>query len=379
MVFCKRFFIICFSSIYFFTICNGNLLAVTRKNSKTKSKSGRNAKKRSVVPTTNLASQQDEASTQTEVTSENVANTTQTTNTTVSNNLAIDTTSSVSEGNEEIEVVISEDQQLKTVPTDEKWEDFKFCMQQQCMGGPEQPLNVECYKTLNFDNAFQSCKVMIGDVAKHKTFERYFQEIFLIEEQEKACQTMFSGTWNKVNKTCDLEITFTRKYSSKVKTAALKNDKVGCNDNKKKLFSFSATSSLKLTCSHDIFGLDACYSDPVTAQANDIGLGIGIGTTIVGVLAGTASGVAAGLSTKGDEKYNDEGKVIGHETATAGQSAWNGISTGLQAGTGMIMEGVGQIVTAKASSGDVGPEVTGTCKLPDGVVYTEGSVMQISW
>lgn len=385
MIFGKRFFIISVSSILFLTICDKNLLAVTKKRVK-QTKAGRNAKKRSAVPDTNIASQQSESTSSNETTSTVVATPTTTTtttvqqaNTAVSNDLAIDATPSAPVEPEEITVVISEDQQLKTVTSDEKWEDFKLCMQQQCMGGPEQPLNVECYKLLNFDNAFQSCKIMIGDGSKYKLFERYFKEVLLVNEQEKACQTMFSGQWNKEDKVCNIEITFTRKYSSKVKNAALKNDKVGCNDNKKKIISISATKVSNTTCSYNLFGLNPCYSDPPNATTNEIGFGMGIATVIVGSAAGAGAGLAAAFSTKGEETYDSKGNVNGHKDATGVQMTFNGISAGMQMGNGMIMDGVGNIVQATTSAQDVGPEVKGACKLPDGTIYQEGSIMQIAW
>ncbi|MGN0929510.1 MAG: hypothetical protein ACI4N3_02620 [Alphaproteobacteria bacterium] len=383
MEFCKRFFVVCISCIYFLGICDEISFAARRSVSKKTSRSKSSPKKRSSsakTMTSSLASNETENTESPAPVNVEPANT-EKTNTLEVTNVADNTTEETANNNEpvEIELLIPEEQQIKNVVNDENWEDFKFCMQQQCMGGPEQPLNVECYKTLNFDNAFQSCKVMINDVSKYKNFERYFKEFLLIEEQEKACQTIFAGTWDKNENVCNIEITFTRQYKSKVKNSALKNDKVGCNDNKKIVKSISASKDLKFTCTYEAFGLNACYSDPNTAQANEIGLIVGIGTTVVGATAGVVSGFAAAANAKGDATYNEDGNITGHEDATKGQKVWGGLSAGLQAGSGMVMEGVSQIATAKVSSNDVGSPVKGICKLPDGTTYSEGSVMQLSW
>lgn len=45
----------------------------------------------------------------------------------------------------------------------------------------------------------------------------------------------------------------------------------------------------------------------------------------------------------------------------------------------MVLQGVGQMVTAGVSKNDVGSKVQGSCKLPDNVVYSEGSVMELAW
>ncbi|MBD5405650.1 hypothetical protein HDR59_03830 [bacterium] len=399
----KRLLTICFASIYLCVIYADSLLSATKKSSAKKSSSSKkkssnkNKGKRAMAPSAtkalnnmmqNVEVQETGTSTQTTTAETSVAETT-------NNETASTETASESV---EINIELTDEQLYKTVPSHEKWEDFKFCMQQQCMGGPEQPANVECYKSLNFDNAFQSCKIMIGDASKYSIFEKYFKEDFLREEQAAACADLFAGNWNAEKKTCDVAITYTRKYESKAKM--LKNSRVGCNDNKTKVVSIPTNgSSVKLNCSYEVFGLSACYSDSAEQKGNEIGMVIGGVTAGVGLLAGVASGVVAATQKTTETKAikdKETGKVIGSETVvkqkevkdrktgevklkdeTAG--AWAGISAGLQAGQGMVLQGVGQMVTAGVSKNDVGEPVLGTCKLPDNVTYSEGSYMELGW
>lgn len=251
-----------------------------------------------------------ETSIETTTTTTSTTTPTTTTETIATETTANTNTETVSES-VNIDVELSDDQLYKTVPNHEKWEDFKFCMQQQCMGGPEQPLNVECYKSLNFDNAFQSCKIMIGDASKYSIFEKYFKEVLLPEEQAAACDSQFSGKWNAEKKTCDVTITYTRKYESKAKM--LKNSKVGCNDNKTKVVSIPTNgTSVKMNCTYEVFGLNACYADNAEQKANEIGMVIGGVTAGVGVLAGVASGIVAGTQkiTETNTIKDSEGNEI---------------------------------------------------------------------
>ena len=398
---CKRLLTICFASIYLCVIYADSLLSATKKSSakkssssKKKTSSNKKTGKRSAAQsaTTSLSNMmQDVAVANTETSTQTTATATSVVETT---NNEISSTETASE-NVNIEISLTDDQLYKTVPNHEKWEDFKFCMQQQCMGGPEQPSNVECYKSLNFDNAFQSCKIMIGDASKYSIFEKYFKEVFLPEEQASACVSLFSGNWNAEKKTCDVTITYTRRYESRAKSSMRAKD-VGCNDARTKIVSIPTNgSSSKMNCTYEAFGLGPCYEDSAKLEANKSALIMGSISTGVGALAGVAAGLTAGLKkqTKTEEIRDDDGKVIGTKTVDVKKldkdgnetnkyeraGAWEGITAGLEASKGMILEGTAQLVTAKASQNEHGEPVRGTCKLPDNTAYSEGSLMQLSW
>ena len=49
---------------------------------------------------------------------------------------------------------LEQENEIPDMSKDEDWEDFRLCMQQSCSGGDDQPNNVQCYKSLNFDNVF---------------------------------------------------------------------------------------------------------------------------------------------------------------------------------------------------------------------------------
>lgn len=387
----KRLLTICFASIYLCVIYADSLLSANKKktnSSRKKTHSKTNNKKRAMAPSASKALSNTIQEEVPEGETQTTSNTTETSvpETTVNTNNETTSTGTASE-NVKIDIELTDNQLYKTVPSHEKWEDFKFCMQQQCMGGPEQPANVECYKNLNFDNAFQSCKIMIGDASKYGIFEKYFKEVFLPEEQAVACDNLFTGKWNAEKKTCDITITYTRKYDSKA-GKLMKNSKVGCNDNKTKVVSIPSNgNSIKLNCSYENFGLNPCYSDSANVKANEVAMIIGGVSAGVGVLAGVAAGVTAGLKKETETKTtkDSEGNLI-TSTSTVMKNgkeqragAWEGINAGLQAGQGMLLEGVGQMVTAAASKNDVGEAVQGTCKLPDNVTYSEGSIMELSW
>lgn len=400
----KSFFVISFINIYFLGICNTELLSASKKVSKKQSgknkKKSSNKNKRSLSSSNNTITETDEEE---NIDSEDDVEVN--TNRTISNNLVINTSPDVVAQAEVTPVVpVSDisDEELKNVVNDSSWKDFKYCMQQQCMGGPEQPNNVECYKSVNFDTAFKSCKAMIADTSKQKLYERYFKEIFIIDEQSEACSSMFAGNWNSAKKTCDITVSYVRKYKSKA-TGMMKNDKVGCDDNAKQIFHLSSTgSSVKFTCSHDVFNLGECYEDNANLQTNQIGLYMGIAQAATGVAVAAASGIAAATQFKRDKSDSDKDKdsssketkpkettpkeTTTESTTTAkkdkgdtGAKVAAGFKAGLEAGQGAMLAGASSITQAMVAKKDVGETVNGTCQLPDGTVKSEGSVVEIAW
>lgn len=394
----KSFFVISFISIYLFGICDNEILAATKKSSKkqsAKNKKKTSKNKRSLASSNTTVKEAEE-----ETVSDNSQETVENTNKTVSNNLVIDTSpeapavtnvtetatvdaapvavaASSSDGN----FVIDEETE-KSILNDKTWKDFEFCMQQQCMGGPEQPNNVECYKSINLDNTFNSCKPMITDSAKQKLFQNYFKEVFLVNEQKEACQELFSGKWDSSKKNCDITVSYVRKYKSNA--SFMKNDKVGCDDNVQKVYSLPTNgSSIKFTCNHNTFNLEECYADNEKLKANQVGMIMGIAQTVVGAGTMVAAGAVAAGNVKGEEKEitDDKGKVTGttHDKATGSQKAAAFFSEGLTSGSGTMMSGVGQIAEAYYASKDTGAKVNGTCKLPDGTIKSEGSIVELSW
>ncbi len=402
-MFNKKVVCISFLSIYFFNICS--VFSATRKPassssrkvSKTTTRRVKRAQAPSVaksiigmenmessignavqVDTSSQLAVQPVQTTQTMPATQNQSTSTTQTTTTTTTNTTTTTTQNTAVAPE---VFVSEEQKINAVPADPDWQEFKFCMQQQCMGSAEQPTNVQCYKSINFDNAFQSCKVMIKDVAKYDLFSKYFTDVYLINEQEEACRNIYSGKYNRDKQSCDISINFSRKYVSNAKV--LKNDLVGCNDNINKTWSITAVKTTRITCSHDAFGLGACYSDNPEQTGNEIALYTGIGSTVLGVGVGVTSGVLAGMNATeqvSTGNYTEDGnEILKTEQAGTSKKVFEGISEGWQAGSGLITSGVGQIITSTVSAKNVGPEVFGRCSLPDGRVVQEGSIIELSW
>lgn len=397
----KKIILLSMICIYSFSICSFDVFAKPKKSqSKSKKKSNKKTN-RKVVKSISAKIHDTEAEAEvnnTEATEKEVkeTKTVATTNTYVkmtnassdseATENASETTSETAKTEEAEEKTeeVNEEQLINGIPADESWDEFKFCMQQQCMGSPEQPNNVECYKTINYDNAFQSCKIVIKDTSKYDLYEKYFTTVYLVNEQEEACRQIYAGTWIKDKQACEIAITYTRKYKSNAKV--LKNERVGCNDKKVKKWYISTKKAQRITCSYESFGLDACYADSADQTANEIALWTGIGTTAIGLAAGVASGISAGVSatkketvTKKDSKGNETTDSIEVAETNKNKKVWTGVSAGLQAGSGMALQGASQIATAAISSQNVGNQVRGRCSLPDGTAYQEDSVIELSY
>lgn len=395
----KKIILLSMIGIYSFSICSFDVFAKPKKSqSKSKKKSNKKTNRKVVKSiSAKMQDTEDEAevnnteATETEVketktvetTSGYVKMTNESSDSEATENASESETAKTEEAEEKTEEV-NEEQLINGIPADESWDEFKFCMQQQCMGSPEQPNNVECYKTINYDNAFQSCKIVIKDTSKYDLYEKYFTTVYLVNEQEEACRQIYAGTWIKDKQACEIAITYTRKYKSNAKV--LKNERVGCNDKKVKKWYISTKKAQRITCSYESFGLDACYADSADQTANEIALWTGIGTTAIGITAGVVSGISAGMNatkketvTKKDSKGNETTDSIEVAETNKNKKVWTGVAAGLEAGSGMALQGASQIATASISSQNVGNQVRGRCSLPDGTAYQEDSVIELSY
>lgn len=391
----KKIILLSMIGIYSFGICSFDVFAKPKKSqSKSKKKSNKKTNRKVVKSiSAKIQDTEDEVNnteaTETEetksvATTSGYVKTTNASSDSETTENASESETAKTEEEEEKTAEVNEEQLINGVPADESWDEFKFCMQQQCMGSPEQPNNVECYKTINYDNAFQSCKIVIKDTSKYDLYEKYFTTVYLVNEQEEACREIYSGTWIKDKQACEVAITYTRKYKSTAKV--LKNERVGCNDKKVKKWYISTKKAQRITCSYESFGLDACYADSADQTANEIALWTGIGTTAIGLAAGVASGISAGVSatkkqtvTKKDSNGNETTDSIEVAETNKNKKVWTGVSAGLQAGSGMALQGASQIATAAVSSQNVGNQVRGRCSLPDGTAYQEDSVIELSY
>lgn len=299
----------------------------------------------------------------------------------------------VDEAEEEVETTKSSSG-VADMSTDPEWEDFRICMQQNCAGGDEQPLNVECYKTLNFENAFSVCKDYLSDESKIKDFKKYFSGPFIKQEKKAFCEgEIWKGKFNEANGRCAITVTFNRNKVdakhhgcsrvSKTKTWYLDNKNYICDG-------------------EAVFGVSPCYHDSANAEAaktQKITAGI---TLAMGAITGVAAAFATTRNYKekgndeyarnedGSLKYDNEGKAIKIEAET---KTWSkdadkefkknalttGIMDGLAASSGSLATGGTQLASAILSEKERGQREYGRCELPNGTMINEGNSIKLSW
>ena len=338
------------------------------------------------------------------------------TQTTATQNQVINTTNVVETAVAD-NVSTEQENEIPDMSKDEDWEDFRLCMQQSCSGGDDQPNNVQCYKSLNFDNVFANCKLLV-DSSKQEDFREYFTGPFLLQEQKEFCEgDYWSGKFDEKTKKCNLSVKYNRPaYSGKVyKCGAVSSTKTWSLDGK------------TYTCLGENFGASACYQDSPNVAAAQMQQITGIFTLATGAIAATASVVStlkdvktATLNVKNGDEYtninitkdqigdyvqkNDDGSLktdnFGNYLVTedaekmgitsgmlsSANAKLSGTSKGLEAtqaavtsGLPTMTEGAAQIISGSIAKKEKGDRLYGTCVLPNGQVIPENSNITLSW
>lgn len=356
----------------------------SRSKSKKSSRSGSSAREDHSSSTSDYEEESETATTYTETTTTTVQ---QVAPAPVQQSLVVD------EAEEKVETTKSSSG-VADMSTDPEWEDFRICMQQNCAGGDEQPLNVECYKTLNFENAFSVCKDYLSDESKIKDFKKYFSGPFIKQEKKAFCEgEIWKGKFNEANGKCAITVTFNRNKVdakhhgcsrvSKTKTWYLDNKNYVCDG-------------------EAVFGVSPCYHDSANAEAaktQKITAGI---TLAMGAITGIATTIATkrnytekesdtyARDENGNLKYDEDGKAILIKGET---KYWNkdaddefkknafsaGLMDGLAASSGSLATGTTQLAGAILSEKERGQREYGRCELPNGTMINEGNSIKLSW
>lgn len=282
---------------------------------------------------------------------------------------------------EEIATTESKTSEIPDMSKEAEWEDFKVCMQQNCAGGDEQPLNVECYKTLNFENAFSVCKDYILDETKVKDFKKYFSGPFIKQEKKAFCEgEIWNGKFNDANGKCAITVTFKRNKVdgkhhgcakvSKTKTWYLDNKNYSCDG-------------------ESVFNVSPCFHDSAQAESAKMQKYTAIASMTLGAVTGTIAGIASAKSYKETTTTTDkDGKahdiVInnGSENKDADfgkRAVWSGIGEGWSAASGALTSGGTQLATAIMMEKEKGDREYGRCELPNGTILSEGNTIKLSW
>lgn len=325
------------------------------------------------------------------------------TNNVVNNNTQTqqNTTSTIETQKQEVKQENKEPEEIKSDPNDKpaadiskdpKWEEFRLCMQQGCSGGDDQPNNVECYKAVNFDKQFTSCKPLIAE-NKRSEFKKYFLNTFIPNEKKEFCENKEGSLQGKFeNDTCKITIRFKRNGH--------KNECLSTCDKIERTKTISINKAF--TCSPDFFGVSPCYKDSPSCQAAKIKKitgGIQIAGGIVsGVVAGVSAGFSAAKSSKEPEKAKEPEKTESSTSETQSQPAQNTTTTsntteekksgynhlaatmtGIEAGMDGVAKGTGELVSASFLEKEKGEMLKGNCIFPDGSAVGEGMTKKISW
>ncbi len=272
---------------------------------------------------------------------------------------------------------------------DAQWESFRICMQQICAGGDNQPTNVECYKKIQFDNAFLNCKGLIEE-SKVSDYRNYFSGPFINKEKKEFCEgDLYSGEYNSTTGKCAISVTYTRpKVDAKFH---------GCNsENKTKTWYIDSKNYI---CDAEQFNVNPCYQDNANVTAEEAKEITGWINVAAGTLTGVASAFSAAKNHSATEtKLVDNVDANGNKIQTTQTVAINkytvsdekkkefnkdatltGITTGISAGLGGVANGVASIASANVAKREKGERVYGICTLSNGEVIPEGSSIKLSW
>jgi len=260
---------------------------------------------------------------------------------------------------------------------DPKWEDFRNCMRASCAGGDNQPANVECYRVVNFDNAFLNCKGMI-ESSKQENFKTYFSGPFLTAEKKAFCEgDEVKGKFNETTGKCALDVKYTRKaYNGEVHKCSEENRSITWYlDGKNYL------------CSGETLGIEECYQDSENLSAAKTQMWMGIATAALGAFSAVGAGLSAGGQklTENKKTVNADG-TTSVETVVRKDDKGNDVTAGWGAGlaafganSGTLSQGATSIATSVAMQKEKGARLLGRCVLPNGETVSEGNSVKLSW
>ena len=356
---------------------------VFAKKSTTRSSKKKTSKKKRVVKSNsktensdNLTESENNSS---ETSNGSVATTTVSTSATTSVATNTNTTSSSSEQ----ETAPTATGEIKDMSKDAKWEEFRLCMQTSCAGSDTQPNNVECYKSINFDNVFSNCKMLVEE-SKREDYKNYFTGPFIKAEKKAFCEgDNYGGKFEEATGKCAITVKYIRPaYNGKqFQCGRESRAKTWYLDNR------------NYVCDADLFGVGECYQDSPEYAAAQTQKWIGIAQIGIGVLSAAATGISAAkkgivknstTTTNADgssstnvtyEKYTNKKGVEVNKADVAG-----GISAGLTAGSGMLAAGGESLAKGLVIEKDSrGNRIFGNCTLPNGETISEGNSIKLSW
>ena len=350
-----------------------------RKNHSSRSSKKSKGKKRSVKPSaksTTKESTEDSSNNENSTAQESTSSNTNNSEASSSSTQAANTGTSSEDENE---VGSGEAKEVKDMSKDAKWEEFRICMQTSCAGSDEQPNNVECYKSLNFDNAFENCKMLI-DENKREDFKNYFTGPFIRAEKKAFCEGEFyNGKFDEISGKCAITVTYTRpKYSGK---------QFSCGRETRTLTWY--IDNKNYVCDASLFGVDNCYQDSAGYSAAKIQKYVGIAKVAIGTASAAFAGYSAATKVVKESKTDKNGnttmeavKVTDKKTGeekdkTAGVG--EGLSAGLQAGSGMLSSGASDLASGLILEKEKGDRIFGICNLPNGETIPEGSSKKLTW
>ncbi len=248
------------------------------------------------------------------------------------------------------------------VSKDEKWDNFRICMQSNCGASDDLPNNVNCYKSLNFDNAFENCKMMIEE-SKHESFKNYFTGPFLNAEKKAFCEgDVYKGKFNEATGKCAVTVTYTR--------SAYDGKQFDCKAEKKNLTWY--LDNKNYVCSGDAFNVSECYQDSANYESAKMqqimgGISLGMGALTAGLSVFSGGQVDSG-------KRDKDGNAIMRDRSK-GEKAYDAIA----GSSGQLTEGITQMATADIMMKQKGDRIFGKCIISDGHIVSEGSAVKLSW
>lgn len=304
-------------------------------------------------------------------TTETTATTTTTTQASSTADVATNTSAS-----DEIETVVSGE--IQDMSKDEKWEEFRICMQTSCAGSDEQPNNVECYKSLTFDNVFMNCKMLV-DEDKREAFRNYFTGPFIRNEKKTFCEgDQYGGKFDEVSGKCAITVKYTR--------PAYNGKKFHCAKESKSLTWY--IDNRNYVCDASLFNVENCYQDSENYTSAKIKAITGslqlVGAAATGIVAGISAGkqmVNTSVKTEGATTINADGSKTTTETVYNKEKAGvlAGVQAGLQSSSGLLTSGASDVATAMILANEKGKQIFGVCNLPNGEVIQEGNSIKLSW
>ena len=262
--------------------------------------------------------------------------------------------------------------EVKDMSKDPKWSKFRICMQQSCSGSDTQPNNVECYKSLNLENAFESCKVLV-DEGSRENFKDYFAGPFLKAEKKAFCESEdIKGKFNDVNGRCALTVKYVRnEYKGKVQSCPREER--------------STTWYLdgkQYSCSGELLDVPECYKDSDNIEAAEAEKKMGYVAAIVGGVTATAGAITSISSPKyknTGEKDKDGNSIKVAVDKGLSDKIGDGITGAINSGGNQIADGISQIIIAEQKMKEKGARMYGRCVLPNGDFVGEGSQKTLSW